>query len=117
MNNTAEVYMWGTRIGIIHIEEGEKYASFEYDPEFAGSHIEISPIRMPLSRTVYSFPNLAGDAFHGVPGLIADSLPDKFGNAVKRNGGFGVCSDNGAERGGRRSSQNRPDGQICIRYS
>ena len=82
MNNTAEVYMWGTRIGIIHLEEGEEYASFEYDSDFAGSRIEVSPIRMPLSRTVYSFPNLSGEAFHGVPGLIADSLPDKFGNAV-----------------------------------
>lgn len=82
MNNTAEVYMWGTRIGIIHLEEGEKYASFEYDSDFAGSRIEVSPIRMPLARTVYSFPNLSGEVFHGVPGLIADSLPDKFGNAV-----------------------------------
>lgn len=82
MNNTAEVYMWGTRIGIIHLEEGEKYASFEYDSDFVGSCIEVSPIRMPLARTVYSFPNLSGEAFHGVPGLISDSLPDKFGNAV-----------------------------------
>ncbi len=82
MNNTAEVYMWGTRIGIIHLEDGEDYASFEYDADFAKSRVEVSPIRMPLSRTVYAFPNLAGESFHGVPGLIADSLPDKFGNAV-----------------------------------
>ncbi len=82
MNNTAEVYLWGTRIGILHLEDAGNYASFEYDSDFVKSRIEISPIQMPLSETVYAFPALAGSAFHGVPGLIADSLPDKFGNAI-----------------------------------
>lgn len=82
MINTAEVYLWGTRIGIIHQEEDKAYIFFEYDKSFLKSGIELSPIKMPLSSRVYSFPELAGSSFHGAPGLIADSLPDKFGNRV-----------------------------------
>ena len=82
MISTAEIYMWGTRIGIIHKEEDRPYASFEYDRDFIRSGIQIAPIVMPLSRRVYEFPDLAGDAFRGVPGLVADSLPDRFGNTV-----------------------------------
>ena len=82
MINTAEVILWGTRIGIIHQEDGKPFVSFEYDKDFIGSGIELSPIKMRLSSLVYEFPDLSGDAFHGAPGLIADSLPDKFGNRV-----------------------------------
>lgn len=82
MISTAEVYMWGTRIGVLHKEEEKPYASFEYDRDFVKSGIQLSPIMMPLSRRVFEFPNLVGSTFRGVPGLIADSLPDKFGNAV-----------------------------------
>ena len=82
MNDTAEVYLWGTRIGIIHQPRGRKYASFEYDKNFLNSGIEVSPLKMPLAPNVYEFPDLAGGAFHGLPGLVADSLPDRFGNAV-----------------------------------
>ena len=82
MISTAEIYMWGTRIGIIHKEEDRPYASFEYDRDFIRSGIQIAPIVMPLSRRIYEFPDLAGDAFRGVPGLVADSLPDRFGNTV-----------------------------------
>ncbi len=82
MIDTAEVLLWGTRIGIIHIPSGREYLAFEYDRDFLQSGIEIAPIRMPLSQRVYEFPELIGDAFHGAPGLVADSLPDKFGNLV-----------------------------------
>lgn len=82
MNDTAEVYLWGTRIGIIHQESSKPYAAFEYDEKFIDSEIEVSPLRMPLGRNVYEFPILAGTPFYGMPGLVADSLPDKFGNAV-----------------------------------
>ena len=82
MNETAEVYLWGTRIGIIHQPRGRKYASFEYDRNFLNSGIEVSPLKMPLASNVYEFPDLADGAFHGLPGLVADSLPDRFGNAV-----------------------------------
>lgn len=82
MNTTAEVYLWGTRIGIIHQELNVPYASFEYDESFRHSGIEISPLMMPLSGVVYEFPMLAGEPFFGLPGLVSDSLPDTFGNKV-----------------------------------
>ena len=83
MIETAEVYLWGTRVGYVHQGAGDVTASFEYDKEFQSSGIELSPFKMPLSDRVYSFPELSRmDAFRGMPGLLADSLPDKFGNAV-----------------------------------
>ena len=83
MITTAEVFLWGTRIGYIHQGENDVAASFEYDRKFLNSGIELSPFRMPLSDRIYSFPELSRiEAFHGIPGLFADSLPDKFGNAV-----------------------------------
>lgn len=82
MNDTAEVYLWGTRIGIIHQDVTKPYASFEYDTDFLNSGIEVSPLRMPLAKNIYEFPALAGEPFYGMSGLVADSLPDKFGNAV-----------------------------------
>ena len=82
MINTAEVYLWDTRIGIVHKDDDKPYAAFEYNRDFVQSGIELSPIMMPLSRRVFEFPELSDSSFRGVPGLIADSLPDKFGNAV-----------------------------------
>lgn len=82
MNNTAEVYLWGTRIGVIHQDIARSYATFEYDAAFVNSGIELSPLRMPLSKAIYEFPALSGEPFWGLPGLVADSLPDRFGNTV-----------------------------------
>ncbi len=82
MNDTAEVILWGTRIGIIHQDVSKAYATFEYDKDFVNSGIELSPLRMPLSKNIYEFPTLVGEPFYGMPGLVADSLPDRFGNAV-----------------------------------
>ena len=86
MINSVEVYLWGKRIGILYQNEKALYADFEYDRDFQKSGIELSPFKMPLSGRVYSFPELGrSDAFRGLPGLVADSLPDKFGNAVINN--------------------------------
>lgn len=82
MNTTAEVYLWGTRVGIIHQNLDKPYAAFEYDLDFLKSGIEISPIMMPLSNIVYEFPLLTEAPFWGLPGLVTDSLPDTFGNKV-----------------------------------
>ena len=78
----AEVRLWGTKIGTVVFDGDSGLGSFEYDPGFLASGIEVAPITMPLSRRVYTFPELARQSFHGLPGLLADSLPDKFGNAV-----------------------------------
>ena len=77
----VEVKLWGTTIGALSMMEGESVAHFEYAPNFIGAGIEPSPIAMPVSRQIYSFPTLS-KTFHGLPGLFADSLPDKFGNSI-----------------------------------
>lgn len=82
MIKIAKVKLWGTVIGIFYLNETKGYVSFEYDKNFLSSGIEVSPIMMPLSNRLYEFPNLVKSSFNGVPGLMADSLPDKFGNAV-----------------------------------
>src|SRR6266702_4079395 len=78
----AEVRLWGRTIGAASLEEGQDYAAFEYDPDFAHSGIELSPLMMPLSNRIYTFPELPLVTFHGLPGLLNDSLPDRFGNAL-----------------------------------
>ena len=84
MNTRAEVWLWGRKIAYIELDD-KGLVNFEYTPEFQKSGIELSPIMMPLSNKVYSFGELVSQSFKGVPGLIADSLPDKFGNAVIDN--------------------------------
>jgi serine/threonine-protein kinase HipA len=78
----AEVHLWGRPIGAVSWEKGSDHAAFQYDPLFAQSGIEVSPIVMPLSDRIYTFPSLSRETFHGLPGLLSDSLPDKFGNAL-----------------------------------
>jgi serine/threonine-protein kinase HipA len=80
--SVAEVRLWGRTIGAVSLGDNDELAAFEYDAAFAASGIEISPISMPLSRRVYTFPDLSVKTFYGLPGLLADSLPDKFGNAL-----------------------------------
>ena len=79
----AEVYLWGTRIGVVAVDDGDMIPRFQHVPDFLDSQVEVSPLMMPLRDQVYAFPELAqSEAFKGLPGLLADSLPDKFGNAV-----------------------------------
>ena len=82
MSSLAEVRLWGTRIGAVALEEGTPIATFEYEPDFRSSGIEVSPLTMPLAGGTYRFPALGVDSFSGLPGLLADSLPDRYGNAL-----------------------------------
>jgi len=82
MSTLAEVRLWGKTIGAVSLLDGEDVASFEYDAAFAQSGIQVAPIVMPLSRRVFRFAALSRPTFHGLPGLLADSLPDRFGNAL-----------------------------------
>jgi serine/threonine-protein kinase HipA len=78
----ARVQLWGRTIGAVSLAEGHDVAAFQYAAEFARSGIELSPLVMPLSERVYEFPALPRNTFHGLPGLLADTLPDRFGNAL-----------------------------------
>ena len=76
----AAVELWGTRIGAVALSEPSGVAAFEYEPSFLASGVQLAPLMMPLEERVYSFPELPRRTFRGLPGLLADSLPDRFGN-------------------------------------
>lgn len=78
----AIVNLWGRKIGAVLWDEDRDVGIFEYTPEFSRSGIEVAPRTMPLRSGVYDFPALNHDTFKGLPGMLADSLPDKFGNAL-----------------------------------
>ena len=82
MSTVAEVKLWGRTIGAVSLGNDDEVAAFEYDPDFARSGIEIAPLTMPLSNRVYTFPELSRKTFYGLPALLADSLPDKFGHVL-----------------------------------
>jgi serine/threonine-protein kinase HipA len=82
MTTVARVRLWGSTIGAVSLEDGASVAAFQYEPAFVRSGIQLAPLMMPLSERVYQFPALAQLSFHGLPGLLADSLPDKFGSAL-----------------------------------
>ena len=86
--NEAIVKIWGMDVGIITWNDKRKIASFQYSENFLGSGLEISPLKMPLSDKVYEFPELRAEesssTFLGLPGIFADSLPEKYGNAMMR---------------------------------
>lgn len=77
----VEVKLWGTTIGALSMNEGDSVARFEYAPNFIGAGVQPAPIHMPVSKKIYSFPQLSR-TFNGLPGLFADSIPDKFGNKL-----------------------------------
>lgn len=78
----AEVKLWGKTIGAVSWDDDASLANFQYEPGFAGSGIQVAPLTMPLGNGIYSFPALPRNTFQGLPGLLADSLPDDFGNAL-----------------------------------
>lgn len=79
----AEVRLWGQRVGAV-AEDSDGGIAFEYTDDFRSSGLEISPRHLPLSRRgPVSFPALTRiEAFQGLPGVLADALPDRFGNEV-----------------------------------
>jgi serine/threonine-protein kinase HipA len=69
-------------VGAVSYDTETRIGYFEYHASFIKTGIELSPIKMPLAKKIYSFPELDHHTFKGLPGLIADSLPDDFGHAV-----------------------------------
>lgn len=74
--------MGGQLVGSVSWNDAGLVGVFQYDPDFAAAGIEPSPFEMPLRTEPYSFGNLHRGSFHGLPGLLADALPDDFGNAL-----------------------------------
>ncbi|EON79497.1 HIPA protein [Lunatimonas lonarensis] len=86
----AEVKIWGKLVGAVAWDSDSGFATFEYDPKFKTLDWDLAPLKMPVSdnRNKFSFPELrkdrnsAYDTFKGLPGLLADALPDKYGNQL-----------------------------------
>ena len=88
--NTAFVKIWGELVGAVAWDEKAGLASFEYDAKFKKHKWDLAPLKIPINsaKQIFSFPelrknkNAAYDTFKGLPGLLADVLPDKYGNQL-----------------------------------
>ncbi len=78
----ASIILWGRRIGAVSWDEDRALGVFQYDPDFGGAGIEVAPLKMPVREAPYEFPALRKETFKGLPGMLADALPDKFGNRL-----------------------------------
>ncbi len=84
---TAQVMLWGDVVGAVSWLADRAHGVFEYEPAFLTKGLDISPIHMGLNAArngdgIFSFPGLNKQTYLGLPGLLADSLPDKFGNNI-----------------------------------
>ncbi len=83
MVNLAKVYIWGEYAGAVLWNEGTQTATFEYESSFSKNGWDLSPLMMPVNeKRYYSFRDLSKDTFMGLPGLLADALPDAYGKAL-----------------------------------
>lgn len=90
MVDVAEVKIWGELVGAIRWVDEQQLGYFEYDTKFLQKGWDLSPIKMPIANgpRIYSFPELrkgrgeTEDTFKGLPGLLSDALPDKYGNRL-----------------------------------
>jgi serine/threonine-protein kinase HipA len=84
--NTAYVTIWDKRVGAVAWDETTQTGAFEYEPSFISGGWDLAPLQMPISAArgrIFSFPEHRNSSvFKGVPGLLADSLPDRYGNAL-----------------------------------
>ncbi|MDH0732923.1 type II toxin-antitoxin system HipA family toxin [Pseudomonas sichuanensis] len=79
----AQIYLWDVYVGALNWNPQTQVGEFEYTPEFVRTGLEISPVHMPLrSDYIYVFQGLDRETFKGLPSILADSLPDDFGNAL-----------------------------------
>ena len=78
----ANVILWGRRIGAVSWDEMRSLGVFQYDPAFVSAGIGVAPLKMPAREAPYEFPALNRETFRGLPGMLADALPDRFGNRL-----------------------------------
>ncbi|MBS1979033.1 MAG: type II toxin-antitoxin system HipA family toxin [Bacteroidetes bacterium] len=84
MITTAYVHLWGKRVGAVAWDAASGVASFEFEPSFTMGGLNVAPLKMPVEsgQAIFSFPELMNTSFKGLPGLLADVLPDKYGSAL-----------------------------------
>src|SRR5690606_30141631 len=90
MVDAAEIKLWGELVGAVRWDHDRQLGFFQYDPNFIKKGWDLSPIKMPIENgsIIYSFPELrkgrneTEDTFKGLPGLLSDALPDKYGNRL-----------------------------------
>ena len=87
MITVARVNIWNSLVGAIAWNEDRGYATFEYDSSFLKKGLDLAPLKMSIeearnSSNIISFPSLNKETYKGLPGILADSLPDKFGNRL-----------------------------------
>ncbi len=82
--DVIEILIWGKRVGAASADLGLASYAFEYDPSWKRHNVELAPLTMPLSdpRQIFTFPTLPKVTYFGLPSLLADALPDDFGNAL-----------------------------------
>ncbi len=106
-NSTVAIYLWEQLIGAITWDDSRRLGVFEYDPGFLRQGIDVSPLHMPISQKPnrpYTFSGLSWETYRGLPGLLADALPDRFGN---------LLIDVWLERQGRDSASFTPVERLC----
>lgn len=86
MITTAYINIWNKRVGAIAWDDNSGLATFEYEPSFLANEWDLSPLKMPIlgsEKQIFSFPELRDTiTYKGLPGLLADVLPDKYGNSL-----------------------------------
>ncbi|MDP6523383.1 MAG: type II toxin-antitoxin system HipA family toxin [Kiritimatiellia bacterium] len=100
----ATVRLWGHGIGAVAWNADRGVGEFEYEPDFVRRGLEVAPLTMTLGAGVRSFSELSRQTYHGLPGLLADALPDRFGNRI---------IDAWLARQGRSASEFTPVERLC----
>lgn len=80
--DVVEVSAWGRVVGAVALDPATDFYAFEYDDAWVDSGANLSPFHLPRRRGTFVFPDLNLQTFYGLPGLLADALPDRFGNAL-----------------------------------
>ena len=80
--DVIEVLVWGVRVGAVALDPDTGWYAFAYAPEWIDEGFELAPLHMPLRAEPYEFPDLRPQTFYRLPPLLADALPDAFGNAL-----------------------------------
>lgn len=106
---TAWINIWNTRVGAVAWNPSTGLGTFEFEPSFISKNLDLAPLKMPVSeagKRTFTFPEMRNNsAFKGLPGLLADTLPDKYGNEI---------INNWLSRRGRPSNSLNPVEMLCF---